>query len=676
MTSYATSDYILVEPGSYIFAREKLSDGTAQAMTYSGYGFYDLNKTWVANSRVWDNWGSGVTLPITIAEQCYIRVSGAVAFFVNDNPGIDTALYILQAGTELDGWEAYVEPHMEFPVLTQDDVVQESGANTDKVMSQKAVTDLINTSAGGDLDEIAPYVVGKNKYDRATANPQNGYYYGNDGAVSAGNSYAITGKIPVEAETAYIFSATAFSTQYSRVAFFSGDGSTLIRIANIYGGVSFITPENCTYIGLILFGRTHTDDDFNAAIAVAQLELGTIATAYEPYGKKRMINLDSIEDGDSVEAVSDVIAKTSLINIYDKSLAEDGKYFNGSSNIVLSNAAWAFSGKIPVKPNRQYNISKDPSTPLPLSSVVYCFAADGSRLANASLSNYVYGYLLSFSTASDVRFVAINMSLADHTAQDFNDTVNTLMLVEGTQRPPTYYPYAEENAIIAGKNTDAYIENRDCFTGKKWLATGTSITWYDSKTYQAGLNAGKLCRGYVGNVARRKRLLVTNEGISGSTLANVSESSLINRYQSLDWAGTDIATLEYGVNDYGHAVDVGTAEDTPGNNTFAACLKTVIEYALQQNPKLCLVICTEPDVRGATANSGGHYLHEYMDVAIAIAKQYRLPVCDWYYHSGINSLTKGDSSVDYLTADGTHPNDAGHMRMGAMLNQVFDSLLC
>ena len=42
----------------------------------------------------------------------------------------------------------------------------------------------------------------------------------------------------------------------------------------------------------------------------------------------------------------------------------------------------------------------------------------------------------------------------------------------------------------------------------------------------------------------------------------------------------------------------------------------------------------------------------------------------------IKQLSRGDTTHYYLTADGTHPSDYGHMRMGAMLNQVFDSLLC
>ena len=254
--------------------------------------------------------------------------------------------------------------------------------------------------------------------------------------------------------------------------------------------------------------------------------------------------------------------------------------------------------------------------------------------------------------------------------------IDTMMLCYGTQRPSVYLPYNVETVLLSGKLDNAYF-NPDVFAGKKWLALGTSITWYDSKEYSAGLHTGEVCRGYVGNVARRKALLVTNEGISGSTLALLSsDNALINRYQDIDWTAYDIATIEYGVNDFGQAVTIGTADDAPGTDTFAACLKTVIEFALTQNPRLCLVICTEPDVRGDTANSGGHYLYEYTDVTLAIAKQYRLPVCDWYHHSGINAVTKGSSSVDYLTADGTHPNDAGHLRMGAMLNQVFDSLIC
>lgn len=672
MTGYYTSDYILLKAGkTYVFARESLSSpGTALATSYAGYGLYDTSKVWIADSRVYDNYPAGTVLAITPQNDCYVRVTGGKNYFNTDTVG----RYILEEGTGLTGYEEYFEPYDVVTVLKKDDIVQSLGQDEEKLMSQKAVTD--NTVGKQEFNDVLPYVAGKNKYNPSDCNPQNGKYYDSSGVVTAGAGYAITGKIPVEAETTYVFSTTLFSNTYTTANYFSGsDGSTFLsKEAN--NGSPFTTPANCTFVGINLFGRTHTDQDFDDAIAIAQLEIGTTPTTYEPYEKKRMIYPSNIVGGDAIDAVNDVTAVQSRINLYDKSLAMDGKYFNSSSGTISNAADYAFTGKIPVKPNTQYNISKDPSMPLGFSSVVYCFDEAGNRLANATLGGYVYSYLLSFATAADVHFIAVNLNLPSHTEQDFEDTIDTVMLCVGTKRPLAYSAYNPEPVVDADKLSDAYVANRKCFSGKKWLACGTSITWYDGKTYQAGVNTGEICRGYVGDVSRRKGLLVTNEGISGSTLANVSESSLINRYTTLDWANTDIATIEYGVNDYGHAVDVGTAEDAAGNTTFASCLKTIIEYALTQNPKICLVICTEPDVRGSAPNSGGHYLSEYTEVTLAIAKQYRLPVCDWYYQSGINALNKGSSSVDYLTADGTHPNDEGHLRMGAMLNQVFDTLIC
>ena len=66
----------------------------------------------------------------------------------------------------------------------------------------------------------------------------------------------------------------------------------------------------------------------------------------------------------------------------------------------------------------------------------------------------------------------------------------------------------------------------------------------------------------------------------------------------------------------------------------------------------------------STKNTNGNVLEDYTTVTKEIAKQYRLAVCDWFYNSGISEYTRGNSSLDYLTADGTHPNDAGHERMG------------
>ena len=558
-----------------------------------------------------------------------------------------------------------------------DDRVSYAAAQTLTDAKKAIARSNIGAAEAGDVadlesafDEITDTKQSKNLYNPAACNPTDKYTYNSSGAYTASDVFATSGKIPVDPETQYIFSAGG--ARVKNVRYFKGDsGETFISGENVDDG-PFTTPALCTFVAVQLFSATHTIEQYEAAIAVAQLEKGAIATPYEPYGETHYVPLSAVEDGEQLSGLSNLVAEQSKINLYDKSLAVNGKYYYADGSVQTS-ADWAITGFIPVEPNTQYNISRDPDTPMVLGGTVKMYDANQSYVGNASLGNYVYNSLYAFVTGPTTRYIGVGLRLTSHTEQDFTNTINTVMLCYGTQRPLNYSAYDAETVIPADRISNAYQANPDCFTGKKWLATGTSITWYDGKIYADGEDAGDLCRGYVGNVTRRKKLLVTNEGISGSTLGDVSQYSLINRYTSLDWANSDIATIEYGVNDLGNSVPVGTAADAAGTTTFAACLKTVIEYALTQNPRLCLVICTEPDVRGNNTNSNGNTLKDYSDVTLEIAAQYRLPVCDWYYHGGFNTLTKGTNK---LTIEGTHPNNAGHMRMGAMLNQVFDSLMC
>ena len=488
-------------------------------------------------------------------------------------------------------------------------------------------------------------------------------------------NYYTSDYILIKAGKTYVFARESLSSPGSALAMsYSGYGlynTSKVWIANsrVYDDyptdtVLTITPQTDCYIRVTGANNYFTTDTVGRYI----LEEGTELTGYEEYFTPyRVPNVVTKED------IEEVITQESLINLYDKTLAVDGKYvFRDGS--VYSSADFAYTGLIPVKPDTQYSLSKDVDAPLGFVSAVYEFDKYGAFLRATVIT--AYPYLMPFYTSADCYFVAVNLTLTGHTTQDFTDTIDTMMLCYGTNRPHTYSPYNVEYAVVAEKSTNAFFENLGAFDGKLWLATGTSLTWYDGKTYQLGVNAGKICRGYIGNVSRRKRLKVINDGISGATLGNVSSNSFINRYTTLDFANTDIFTIEFGVNDYGNDVPVGTASDSAGTGTFAACLKTVIEYAIAQNPKINIVICLDPDVRGTNTNNNGNTLKDYIDVQIAIAEQYRLQICNWYYHSGINSLSKGDGTVDYLTADGTHPNDDGHLRMGAMLNQVFDSLIC
>lgn len=543
--------------------------------------------------------------------------------------------------------------------------------------------DAADAKAVGDIVfGLTEIVKSKNLYNKAACNPQDGKWYGatTSGAVEDATKYAITGKIPVEAEKQYTFSLGDL-TNIKRIFFFKGESGETYISNNQYSGITYLTfttPEQCTFVGFNLFATTHTTEQYNAVINRCQLEAGPLVTDYVPYYETRKVPTNKLVDGDALQGASNTTVFASLINWFDKSKVMDNKYFNNTYHEIYDSTSYAFSGLIPVKPNTQYNISCDKDLAVGEMATLYEEWDESRTFIQRTSQNGAFSYNSQIHTGATTKYISINLSFgAAHTTEQLNALLDTIMLVEGTQRPATYTPYNLEPVANHMKLDNMYQMNVDVFRGKKWLVTGTSVSYADSHVFTGGLHEDEVCRGYIGNVARRKPMIVTNEGISGSTLADTAQdSALINRYQSLNFAGYDFITIEYGINDFGRNVTVGTSSDAAGTNTFAACLKTIIEYAIAQNPKVGLIICTEPDVRGTTQNNNNNTLKDYTDVTLEIAKQYRLPVCDWYYNSGINALSKGSTSVDYLTADGTHPNNDGHMRMGAMLNQVFDSLLC
>lgn len=526
------------------------------------------------------------------------------------------------------------------------------------------------------VDNVTEKHVSPNLYDKNTCNPQNGKVYKATGTqLQDSASYAVTGKIPVEAETQYVFYAGGKKIKY--VMFLSGEsGGTRIR-EDTYNG-AFTTPANCSFVDFELFAGSHTTEDYNTAINGAILVKGSvIPETYQPYGQVTYtVPTEALDDAEAVNGAKNYTEMRSLVNLYDKSLAVDNKVFN--TNKLVDNTSYAFSGLIPVEPNTQYCFSIQKNLEYGYISAWYqrwdstgAFIDEIQGVQSTSHTNQMQ-------TTATTAFVSFCIYFgAAHTTEAFNDAIDTLMVVEGCQRPLEYVPYNFEPVVDHLKLDTMYRDNADRFRGKRWIAFGTSVTYQDSKAYTEGVAEGEVVRGYVGDIARRKPMLVRNSGVSGSTLAGSDTSALINRYQNYTYTDYDFVTIEYGINDFGNDVPVGTAQDAAGTSTFAACLKTIIEYILNENPIIGLIICTDPDVRGTTQNNNGNRLKDYADVMLEIAAQYRLPVCDWFYHSGINSITKGDGTSRYfLTQSGTHPSVYGHMRMGAMLNQVFDSLLC
>ena len=549
------------------------------------------------------------------------------------------------------------------------DVDDDFSTSSENPVQNKVITAVVN--------DISEKHVSPNLYDKNTCNPQDGKVYNNSHQYTNSSSYAVTGKMPVQPSTKYKFWAGE-GVNIKYVCQWSGEtGDTFVSETNI-SGAAFTTGANTTFVEFEIFAKTHTTDEYNAAIACAMLVEGeTIPETYQPYGQVTyIVPTDAFEDAEAVEGAKNYTVMRSLVNIYDKSLAVDNKVFN--TNKLVDSTNYAFTGLIPVEPDSQYCFSIQKDLEYGYISAWYQRWDSSKTFIDEVQGDQSTNFLNQIQTTATTAYISFCIYFgAAHTTEAFETAIDTVMVVEGCQEPAEYVPYNLEPVMNHKKLDTAYRDNADRFKGKRWLAFGTSVTYQDSKYYTEGVADGEVVRGYIGNVVRRKPMVITNSGVSGSTLAGSDANSLINRYDDFTYTDYDFVTIEYGINDFGNDVPVGSASDAAGTSTFAACLKTIIEYILTENPIIGLIICTDPDVRGTTLNNNSNMLKDYADVMLEIAAQYRLPVCDWFYKSGINTITKGNgTSRNFLTQSGTHPSVYGHMRMGAMLNHVFDSLLC
>lgn len=191
------------------------------------------------------------------------------------------------------------------------------------------------------------------------------------------------------------------------------------------------------------------------------------------------------------------------------------------------------------------------------------------------------------------------------------------------------------------------------WVGKRWGTLGDSIT--EAYGYQP-IVASAL--GFVE---------VLNYGKGGCPMTGGGETdygATINMSRGID-PTLDCVTVFAGVNDYRLHKPLGRMGDRDVF-TFYGSYTTLVETVLGRNPGCRLNIWTplHRDKDGYDIyrkNEQNHRLIDYVQAIRNIGEEYALPVLDLYAESGINRL-----NVALFTADGLHPNEAGHARIAGM----------
>lgn len=201
-----------------------------------------------------------------------------------------------------------------------------------------------------------------------------------------------------------------------------------------------------------------------------------------------------------------------------------------------------------------------------------------------------------------------------------------------------------------------------------WCSLGTSITWYNNNV------SSSFTKGYQTRVMEKiKFSSFINGGINGGNMATGGGyTGLGDNLSAIPLA--DLYTIEYGINDMGHSLAVGTISDyinNTGTSTFMGAYRKVLDYIKSINIDAKIILCTPRKAYGFNNYlpaywynpKNGIYLKDYVNAVKEIAEYESLVVCDWFAESGANQDNLANLSIDVAL----HPNDKGYEAMANLL---------
>jgi len=251
-----------------------------------------------------------------------------------------------------------------------------------------------------------------------------------------------------------------------------------------------------------------------------------------------------------------------------------------------------------------------------------------------------------------------------------------------------------------------------------WTAIGDSITFLNGRPE---VTKGRISIGYMDDVvAQLPYIHFVNQGHPGWTAKSIADN-----IENLGLQKADIYSVFLGTNDWWTSLPIGTFSDyqnNTGNQTVYGSYRTIINKLRSLNSDAVIILMTplqrtdyvdlnNPSVffPGDYAAKNGVYLSQYADAIKIIAKAEHLKLCDLYYKSGITAknavhfrrlrdpqtgqyknytypeytkIPYHPATDDYpypvdamyMTFDGLHPSDKGHMIIANMLVKIMKKL--
>ena len=395
--------------------------------------------------------------------------------------------------------------------------------------------------------------------------------------------------------------------------------------------------------------------------------------------KGGVYNSKGINDNSINEQKTTFISVEKTNNIFNKELAQVGKYQQNGTTIIEDFDFYLV--RIEISENQSIRVSYNARLD---SNPCHVFNSDDVRIANMSgLSDY---------TVIDKKYWEATMPVGSSyiIINGQVDKIDSNMIVIDKEYPSSYIPYIENKTLISDikvplaiKNSQRLdvLEKNNILLGKKWFATGDSITFGHS----AELDEDNIRKTYQYYIGKRNNMNIVTDGINGSTMMNVAGKNpfSVNRYKNIP-NDVDYITLAFITNDSAEDISkIGTITDNT-IDTFYGAWNTVLSYIIVNYPTAKI---------GIIGFWRGNQRYQYTDALRNIAKKFRIPFLDFMFDYDVPIIGGTDFRsynpsatepyVDYnvmiarqntFLVDTVHLNDEGYKYSSTIIENWLRSL--
>jgi lysophospholipase L1-like esterase len=469
-----------------------------------------------------------------------------------------------------------------------------------------------------------------NKDDTTTV----GYFLNPDGTITSSAGYNTTYWIAIKANTTYGI------RKARKIAVYNSSKTVVQFIDNTTTSDQFITP---TVDGFLRVSVS------TANLTTAQIVIGSSIGTYFSYGVY-VFN----SKADMTDKVKTVVGGTAFLkdskNMFNPATRSQGYVLGAGSGNISSNSGYDTSAFIPVIPN-SYSFSKCRRIAVYDTNQVFVTDYDVTPTNIKTITVAANGYVkVSFATADmPTAQMELGNTSTEYVPYGSYETNNNVIVKENDL----------SSALKSKINNPA---NVNPLSGKTLLSMGDSIP--------NGANNNGV--GYPHLIATNNGMIIYNQAISGSTLADVTGNAAVNNgsnprdciqneLTSFTSANSgvipDYILLEGGTNDILYAplgAKTSGYNDTWDKTTMCGGLESLINRIKTNYPtsKLLYVCVHNMGTRDINTQK------TYHDAIIDILKKWSVPVVDLYSEGGLNTWISNMSTT--YTDGGTHPNQTGY----------------